>query len=147
MERLTDNQEVYCNKYDIENRCCRQKGYCSDMCECNRYSRLQEYEDTGLSPKEIESLKTENAELKERLGNVVELPEELISLKKAINLVDKEAFAILDMSIEEVYVSTVEFQEDRLWLNVSKSEQCETTDWSSSIDEVFFNKKLKQKRL
>jgi hypothetical protein len=57
MERLTDKQERYCNKYDIENRCCRRKWFCSDMYECERYSRLQEYEDTGLSPKEIESLK------------------------------------------------------------------------------------------
>ena len=37
-------------------------------------SKLTEYEDTGLSPNEIERLKSENAALRERLEKAVELP-------------------------------------------------------------------------
>lgn len=37
-------------------------------------SKLTEYEDTGLSPNEIERLKSENAALRERLSHSLELP-------------------------------------------------------------------------
>lgn len=37
-------------------------------------SRLTEYEDTGLSPDEVNALKAENAALRERLSRAVELP-------------------------------------------------------------------------
>lgn len=37
-------------------------------------SKLTEYEDTGLSPNEVNELKSENAALRERLEKAVELP-------------------------------------------------------------------------
>lgn len=37
-------------------------------------SKLTEYEDTGLSPNEIERLKSENAALRERFSHSLELP-------------------------------------------------------------------------
>ena len=104
------------------------------------------YEEAGLTPDCNPYYCIQK--LKARHEKAVELPEKLISLKKAVNLVDRKAFAILDnLTVEKVYVSSVEFQEDNLWLNVSKSERVGTTDWSSSVDDIFLTKAEAEKAL
>lgn len=53
-------------------------------------SRLTDYEDTGLSPDEINALKTENAALRERLEKSVELQNDWISVEKSLPETDHE---------------------------------------------------------
>lgn len=53
-------------------------------------SKLTEYEDTGLSPDEVNALKSENAAMRERLEKAVELPCEVGSTVYSISETDEE---------------------------------------------------------
>lgn len=67
-------------------------------------SKLTEYEDTGLSPNEIERLKSENASLRERLEKAVELPCELgshlFTIEKRYEFI---TYGAVQYSVENIY--------------------------------------------
>ena len=69
MERLTEvswkNLDPWetCKQYNYCARSCHEEGGCANGCPVPKnYRRLAEYEDTGLTPEEIESFK-ENYEM------------------------------------------------------------------------------------
>lgn len=67
MERLTDPEQVNCIGLSVCGGGC-------DSCPANNpyYKSLAKYENTGLTPDEIERLQSENAQLRERLDRAVE---------------------------------------------------------------------------
>ena len=95
MERLTNHSSNYCIMSNCDKFINGHKKCFGNYClEYNSYTKLGQYENTGLTPDELTQLKTENEKLKahiEEINSYIEMSKDKSIYKKCADLCIRNA--------------------------------------------------------